>query len=84
MKNLILYVLLCVSFGTFAQVSGNINYEKNSNYNYNIGNPIVKTADNLPQAQWLDERTVMLEVNALSNQKASSYTAIFNIKQMVL
>ena len=82
MKNLILYVLLCVSFGTFAQVSGNINYEKNSNYNYNTGNPIVKTADNLPQAQWLDERTVMLEVNALSNQKASSYTAIFNIKQM--
>ena len=84
MKNLILSILLCLSFASFAQVSGNINYDKNSNYNYNTGNPVTKTVDNLPQAQWLDERTVMLEVNALSNQSASSFTAIFNIKQLGL
>lgn len=82
MKNLILFALLFIAVVNFAQVSGNINYEKNSNYNYNTGNPGTKVTDNIPQAQWLDERTVMLEVNALSNQSASSYTAIFNIKQL--
>jgi uncharacterized protein YggE len=82
MKNLILFALLFIAVVNFAQVSGNINYEKNNNYNYNTGNPGTKVTDNIPQAQWLDERTVMLEVNALSNQSASSYTAIFNIKQL--
>jgi len=84
MKNLILYILLCLPLQFFAQISGNANYDKNSNNNYNNGNPGAKTADNIPQAQWLDERTVMLEVNALSNQNASSYTAIFNMKQVGL
>jgi uncharacterized protein YggE len=82
MKNLILYGLLSLSVECIAQVSGNNIYEKNSNYNYNTGNPGTKLTDNIPQAQWIDERTVMLEVNALSNQTATSYTAIFNMKQL--
>lgn len=84
MKNLILYILFCLPLQFFAQVSGNVSYDKNNNYNYNNGNPGAKITDNIPQAQWLDERTVMLEVNALSNQNASSYTAIFNMKQVGL
>ena len=64
---------------------GNINYDKNANYNYNNNNnnnPSIKAPAYLPNAVWLDDRTVELQVNALSNQKASSYVVMFSIKQI--
>ncbi len=88
MKKLLLLILLISSVHLFAQVkgnanraAGNVNYN-NNNYNNNNYNPGSKTKNNLPNAQWLDDRTVVLEINALANQPASSYTVIFNAKQL--
>jgi uncharacterized protein YggE len=87
MKNIFFILLIISAFEIQAQVKGNANneinyvHDKNVNYynaNINIGN---KISTNLPNPQWIDDRTVVLEVNALYNQKASSYTVILNMKQ---
>ncbi len=90
MKKHLFIGLLLFSVEAFAQVkgnanreaAGNVNYDKNANYNNNYTVPTTKAPAYLPSAIWLDDRTVMLEVNAISNQLASSYTVIFNIKQI--
>lgn len=93
MKNvhLIIFVTLGIAFsaqlfgqakGNANRAAGNVNYEKNANYNYNTNNPNTKANAFLPNAVWLDHQTVELQVNALSNQKASSYVVMFSIKQI--
>ncbi len=87
MKNILLFCLCAISLQLFAQAkgnapksAGNVNYEKNKNVNYN--NPYTQAKGELPNAVWINDQMVQLEVNVLSNQKASSYVAVFNIKQL--
>jgi uncharacterized protein YggE len=90
MKKLLFIGFLLISVKAFAQIkgnasresAGNVNYDKNVNYNSNYNAPTTKAPAYLPAATWLDDRTVVLEVNAISNQLASTYTVIFNIKQL--
>jgi len=72
MKKLILFILLSNYLISFSQVSGNINYLNNVKYknsihhiNFNFSNP----------------NEINFEVKALSNLKADSYVAIFNVTQ---
>lgn len=80
-KVLGLLFFLAIATNLFSQAAGNVNYEKgNANYDYN--NPSTKVNTELPRAYVLNNKTVELSVNALSNQKADAYVAIFNITQM--
>jgi uncharacterized protein YggE len=90
MKKLLIIAFLAITAQLFGQAkgnanrsAGNINYEKNANYNNNSYNPNPPKVNTfLPTATFIDERNVVLEVNALSNQMASSFVVIFNIKQL--
>jgi uncharacterized protein YggE len=90
MKTLLLILTLVLPLQMFAQVrgnaqraKGNVNYaEGNRNYNYNNNNSNNTATTIFPNPQWQAGRVVELEVNALSNQLADTYVAIFNIKQL--
>jgi uncharacterized protein YggE len=91
MKKLLILAFLFASYEIYSQAKGNanmsegnINYDKNANYynNNSNANQSLKTPTVLPSAQITDDRIITLEVNALSNQPANSYTVIFNIKQI--
>lgn len=94
MRLLLSFLLLTISIQLTAQATGNVNrakgnanfsegnYNYNKDKNYNTPSPSITAPTSLPNARWIDDRTVILEVNALSNQKADEYIAIFNIKQI--
>ncbi len=87
----ILSLFLLFSCHSIAQKSrsGNINYESGNinrnndkgNYNYNSNSNTRKTQEVIGSPNLLTNY-VELEVRVLSNQKADSYTAIFNLTQM--
>lgn len=81
-KVLGLFFFLSMASNLFSQVSGNVNYEDAGNANYDYNKPSSKANTQLPKAYVLNNKTVELSVNALSNQKADAYVAIFNITQM--
>lgn len=69
--------------GNANRAKGNINYaEGNRNYNNYNNNANKNATTTLPNPQWTGGRIVELKVNALSNQLADTYVAIFNIKQL--
>lgn len=81
-------LLACFFLGqglVFGQARGNArrskgNYKAKSNSNYQA--PLLQPEGDLPRASFFSHDEVLLEVHALSNQKASSYLAIFNIRQL--
>ncbi len=78
MKNFLFFVALCYSASLFAQAEGNYMQRQNySNANLNIQYRSVPKAANI-----MDANVMEINVNALSNQKADSYTAIFNLMQL--
>lgn len=83
MKKIFFALVLSACFiNTYAQVSGNVNYAAEGNYNYN-NNTNTTAYTNLPNAQIIpNSRYVILDVQILSNQKANAYIAIFNLTQM--
>ncbi|AFC24948.1 SIMPL domain-containing protein [Saprospira grandis] len=66
--------------GNARRSKGNYNYKAKSNSNYQA--PLLQPEGDLPRASFFSHDEVLLEVRALSNQKASSYLAIFNIRQL--
>ncbi len=89
MKTLLLLLSLALPLQLFAQAKGNANRAKGNinyaegNYNYNNRtNPNQKASTPFPNPRWAGARVVELEVNALSNQLADAYVAIFSIKQL--
>lgn len=58
--------------------AGNSNYYNNNNNNYNYGSNRI----GLPSAQWVDDKTIIMEVNALYNKAADAQVAIFSITQV--
>ncbi|MCH2046804.1 MAG: SIMPL domain-containing protein [Saprospiraceae bacterium] len=78
----ILSLLLLVTFiypadNLYAQASGN--YRAKDNYNSSLSNP---ASTYLPNAKWIDNKTMVLEINALYNKKPDAQVAIFNITQV--
>ncbi|MCP4438070.1 MAG: SIMPL domain-containing protein [Aureispira sp.] len=89
MKNIILSLLVILTSYTAstAQASGNINYSNNNaaanraNGNYNYGTTTVIN-NAFSKARWVDNNTLVIDVDAISNKKADTYLAIFNVQQM--
>lgn len=70
---------LAITAQLFGQATGNAN--RSAGNIINKPNPH-KINTPLPIATFIDERNVVLEVNAMSNQLASSFVVIFNLKQL--
>jgi len=78
-NGLLTFILLLWNVSIFAQASGNANYsqqEYNSNFRY-----LNKQSSEVPYLTAY-ENQIKLRVNALSNVKADSYLAVFNISQV--
>ncbi len=69
--------------GNASRGSGNVNYSAgNNNYNYNTNTNHRVPQNVQPVATLSNGRVVDFDVSVLSNQKADSYVAIFNLTQM--
>lgn len=79
----ILLLLLCCSSSLVAQVMGNYEVQQRArNESINISN-FAPQYRGVPKAAVLEgNNTIEINLNALSNQKADSYTAIFSIIQV--
>lgn len=66
--------------GNINRKSGNVNRPKKGNYNYNNNN--TRKPQEIAPVAYPKNRMVELDVSVLSNQKADSYMAIFNLTQM--
>lgn len=69
------FFLICLYGGTFAQASGNYNYN-NASRNSNAGQ------NNVAQASIYSDEVVLLDIKALMNVEADAYLAIFNVTQV--
>ena len=80
MKNTLLLLSFCLwAIGVFAQAEGNFQQQQQTHTNANF-NAQYRA---LPRAAViLEGNRVEISVNALLNQKADSYTAIFNVVQL--
>ncbi len=78
-KSTLLGAFWCISTLLFAQATGNygIKQQTYSNVNFNAQYRAVPKA-----AVLTDNNTVEITINALSNQQASMYTAIFSVTQI--
>lgn len=86
MKNILLHHLICLTLGLIccfnpnnihAQAEGNYQQQTYTNANFNAQYRAIPRA-----ASIVNEHTLEISINALLNQKADSYTAIFNIIQL--
>ncbi len=91
MKHLLLLCALSATTLASAQVMGNygIQQEKKRQMNENAGNAVQSNDDIAPQFRGVpkaavlrDANTLEISVNALNNQKAEAYTAIFSMLQV--
>ncbi|WP_052597825.1 SIMPL domain-containing protein [Aureispira sp. CCB-QB1] len=89
MKKIFYTILLLLTMSSLimAQATGNRNYAKrakgNVNYNNNTYNDYSEVPQNIePNVTLGQGKLVTLEVQILSNQKADTYVAIFNLTQM--
>ncbi|WMX15195.1 SIMPL domain-containing protein [Aureispira sp. CCB-E] len=89
MKKIFYTILLLSTMSSLimAQATGNRNYAKrakgNVNYNNNTYNDYSEVPQNIePNVTLGQGKLVTLEVQILSNQKADTYVAIFNLTQM--
>lgn len=84
MKNtLFLLSAVAVSCTCFGQASGNYNLDNKGNYEYSNSTTYSNPAKiGLPNAQWIDDNTIIMEVNALCNKPADSQVAIFAVTQV--
>jgi uncharacterized protein YggE len=84
MKNLTMKLFLpilwvFVVIDSSAQVKGNANYNGNSNYNYNNK----RTLNNdLAEASFEDDSTIIIGANVMMNISASSYVVIIGLSQV--
>ena len=88
-KHLLLFVLLTIAAQTFAQVMGNYGVQKQQEVQQQQNYPRNNYFQNQPQfrsvarpANILDNNQLETSINALSNQKAESYVAIFAMLQV--
>jgi len=66
--------------GNYNEAKGNYDYDKNVNYeNYN--NRPSTVANNIPNSNYSNTETIVLNIKGISNQKAAEYVAIFSITQ---
>ena len=75
MKLITSLILFAFSIGVFAQAGGNFIYQQSNRYNYKYSNPAAN-------ANFNNDQSVQLEINALMNVEADSYLAIFNMVQV--
>lgn len=82
MKNLISFLLLCViSQSIYGQISVD-NYRQIEYKNWNSNQVQVKHQLNQLKAQWATGDNVTMDLNLLMNIEATSYAAIFNVRQI--
>lgn len=79
MKNSLLLPFLFFPFLVFSQVMGNYGVQQQTYHNVKFN----AQYRGVPKAAvMLDERQLEITINALSNQKANAYTAIFSVYQV--
>jgi len=84
MKKILIFIFCISIFNSqiFAQASGNVNYNNNTSQEYNQNfRYFNKQSTEIPYL--VDENNKMrFRVNALSNEKADAYLAVFNVVQV--
>lgn len=80
-KSLSLLSFAVYAIGSFAQ-GGNYNYYENTQNTNQTSVFYNSNKIGMPNAQWVDDKTVVMEVNALYNKRADAQVAIFSISQV--
>ncbi|MCX8525342.1 SIMPL domain-containing protein [Chryseobacterium formosus] len=77
MKKLSLFSFIALSSFTFGQASGNINYQNQSNNQYQFRYPDANINVNSPSSN-----NIFINIKGLANIKADQYVAIFSLTQV--
>ncbi len=82
MKNLlVLFLVIVNSMAGLAQISIN-NYRQIEVQNWNSNQLVTKQKLNQLKAQWANGSDITMDLNVLMNIEATTYTAIFNVRQI--
>src|SRR6056300_752954 len=81
MKHLLIIAVALISLSSSAQISVN-NYRAMEQVNWNNYKSQVRNQLNQIKAQWTSGKDVMLDLNLLMNVEATTYTVVFNVRQV--
>ncbi len=73
-------LILAQAKGNYNESRGNYDYDKNVNYD-NYNNRPSTVASNIPNTNYPNSETIVLNIKGISNQKATEHVAIFSITQ---